>query len=151
MLDGQSPLGFQTALVASTAGGMVLDRSQIGSSGPEDPDAWGGMLFEETAHRFTAVVNASEADEERVRRLERVLDAEKPAHTAYHLCVAEPRLRVGLQAHVGLDSVVAGDPDGLSLDERGRLDFDARPSGEAEDAPGAVGRHGRLGVETVLS
>jgi hypothetical protein len=58
---------------------------------------------------------------------------------------------VGLQAHVGLDSVVAGDPDGLSLDERGRLDFDARPSGEAEDAPGAVGRHGRLGVETVLS
>jgi phage tail-like protein len=151
MLDGSSALGFQTALAGTAAGGIVVDRSQIGTSGPEDADSWGSMLFEETAHRFTAVVMGAEVDEDRVRRLERVLDAEKPAHTAYHLCIAEPRLRVGLQARLGLDSVVAGGPERLALDERGRLDIDARPFDESEGTPGAVGRRGRLGVETVLS
>jgi len=41
-------------------------------------------------------------------RLRAVLDREKPAHTTYELCVIEPALRVGAQARVGIDAIVAG-------------------------------------------
>ena len=36
----------------------------------------------------------------------RVVDREKPAHTTYHLCQFEPRMRVGFQARVGIDAIV---------------------------------------------
>jgi hypothetical protein len=90
-------------------------------------------------------------DDEARRVLTRILDVEKPAHTAYHLCPAAPRLRVGVQAVLGLDAIVAGDRDTISLDELGRLGLDARTAGEPDDEPGAVGRHGRLGVDTLLA
>jgi phage tail-like protein len=150
MLDGDSPLGLQTGLAATSAGGIVVDRSQIGTSGPEDPEAWGSMLFEQSAHRFTAAVNAAEVDQAQAQALERVLEAEKPAHTQFHLCVTEARLRVGLQASLGLDAIVAGGDEGVALDERGRLDVDARPADE-DARSGAVGRRGRVGVDAVLS
>ena len=39
-----------------------------------------------------------------------VLESEKPAHTEYHLCVVEPRMRVGFQARLGIDTLVGGPP-----------------------------------------
>jgi hypothetical protein len=150
MIDGTAALGLDTALPGATAGGIVVDVSNVGSSGTEDADAWGSMLFEETAHRFTAIAPAATVDEEGRRALERALDAEKPAHTQYHLCLAEPRLRVGMQANLGLDAIVAGPAEGLRLDERGRLDLDARSAEEPEENPGAVGSRGSLGVDTTV-
>jgi hypothetical protein len=50
-----------------------------------------------------------------------------------------------------LDAIVAGDRDSISLDELGRLGLDARTTGEPDDEPGAVGRRGRLGVDTLLA
>ncbi len=44
-----------------------------------------------------------------------MLDAEKPAHTLYELCIVEPRFRVGFQARVGIDTVVGGPPRSLTL------------------------------------
>jgi len=37
-----------------------------------------------------------------------VIEREKPAHTVCQLCVIAPRMRVGRQCRVGIDTVVAG-------------------------------------------
>ena len=47
--------------------------------------------------------------------LREVIDAEKPAHTDYHLCFVEPRLRVGFQARLGIDAIVGNGPAPLRL------------------------------------
>jgi hypothetical protein len=57
-----------------------------------------------------------------------VLDAEKPAHTDYDLCVVEPTFVVGWQARVGVDAVIPHPP------ASGRYDY------------AALGRDTRLGV-----
>ena len=59
-------------------------------------------LFHEYAHRFRVFVPAGwvrTAEQERMLR--RAIEAEKPAHTAYDLCLVEPRFRVGVQSTVG--------------------------------------------------
>lgn len=97
-------------------------------------------LFGEHAHRFRVYVPAAwvrSADEERMVR--RALDAEKPAHTQYDLCLVEPRLRVGVQCTVGVDAIVAGVPVWRLACE---------PPG---DAPPSRAPSGRLGHDTVLS
>ncbi|MCL4852827.1 MAG: hypothetical protein KJZ78_15810, partial [Bryobacteraceae bacterium] len=42
------------------------------------------------------------------------IDREKPAHTEYELCVIGPQMRVGIQARVGIDSIVAAGPRGAA-------------------------------------
>ena len=49
------------------------------------------------------------------RALQRLLDNEVPAHVQVELQVVAPRMRVGVQAMVGLDSVVARTPQGVPL------------------------------------
>jgi phage tail-like protein len=97
-------------------------------------------VFTEYAHRFRVYVPAAwvrtEADERMIRR---ALDAEKPAHTQYDLCLIEPRFRLGAQSTIGLDTVIGAAP---SL----RLGC-ASCSSDAPSLPPA----GRLGYDTVLS
>ncbi len=97
-------------------------------------------VFHEHAHRFRVFVPSpwvrTAADE---RRLRRALDAEKPAHTAYDLCLVEPRFRLEVQSTVGLDTVIGGLPV-TRLGCRG-----------SEDEPPSRPPHGRLGYDTVLS
>ncbi len=150
MLDGPSALGFDTTLPASAPDGIVLGASVVGASAPENPDTFARAVFDDTAHRFTVLAPAGTLSDEERRRVGEVLDSEKPAHTQYHLCFWESRFRVGLQAHVGVDAIVAGPHEGLALDERARLGLDARISDQPTGAPGAVGRHARLGVDTVV-
>ena len=116
MLGGAAALGMDTMLPGTKPGGITVGSDVIGASGPEEDDAWGAVLFEEAAHRFTAVVPAARTGRRRSGRSSSgVLDAEKPAHTAYHLCLTEPRLRVGVQAVVGVDAIVAGPGEALAL------------------------------------
>jgi phage tail-like protein len=96
-------------------------------------------LFQETAHRFAVFVPSAwvrTADHEQLVR--RAIDAEKPAHTSYELCLVEPRLRVGVQSTVGLDTVVGAYP-------RARLACRHDQTVPPSRAP----RH-RLGYDTVL-
>jgi len=74
-----------------------------------------------------------------------VLEQEKPAHTQYHLCVLEPRMRVGFQARVGIDAIVGGAPPSLRLGETSTLCADASFAGPAA---ARVGAGIRLGVST---
>lgn len=66
-------------------------------------------LFHEFAHRFRVFVPAAWLqDKNDEAMLRRAIEAEKPAHTRYDLCLVEPRLRVGMQSTVGVDAVIGG-------------------------------------------
>ncbi len=100
---GLAPAAVSDAVLGATA---VVNRAHLSSD-----EERGRFAFEDVAHRFIVEVYAAElrgaGAAERVRQ---VLDREKPAHTTYHLCVIQPRMRVGDQARVGIDTIVAGPP-----------------------------------------
>jgi phage tail-like protein len=109
-LGETSILGFTTMLAPGPAEGAVLDatatvdRSHLGGEA-----GYGSWLFDDLAHRFCVRVHCAELRRPGALADARaVIEREKPAHTAYHLCVIEPRMRVGAQARVGVDAVVAG-------------------------------------------
>jgi len=93
----------------------------------------------EFAHRFRVYVPASlvrtSADEAELRR---AIDDERPAHTQYRLELVEPRLRLGIQSMVGVDSVIGDYPT-------------ARLPGQDDPSAPSRGAVGRLGSDTVLA
>jgi phage tail-like protein len=130
MLAPSSPQG---AVVGTTA---VLDRSPLIES-----DAFGEPLFDDLAYQFAVLVHRGELRADAtLDRLRNLIEDEKPVHTASHLCVIEPRMRVGFQARIGIDTVVAGPPRSIRLDE------------SALDGSAAVGGHpaGRIGQQTMV-
>lgn len=148
VLGVTSALGFDTRVLGAAVDGLLLGETLIGQGGPEDPDAWGEALFADTAHLFTVVI--PEVPERREAGVRAVLEAEKPAHTDFHLCVAAGRLTVGIQAHVGLDALVADEGTRAVASEGARLDVDARTAPARADAAGVVGERDRLGLQTVI-
>jgi phage tail-like protein len=130
-----SPAGTEGAVVGTTA---VLDGSYL--EGDEGP---GAHLYEGVAHQFCVhVYERQVAAPGKLAEVRAVLDREKPAHTAYHLCVIKPHLRVGFQARVGVDTIVAGPAPATRL-------------GSPElvlggDPPGRIGSTSRLGLGTRL-
>ncbi len=123
-----SVLGFTTMLAASEPAGAILGSSAIlDQSQLITRDGYGTPLFEATAHQFSVRLFPRQLSGiDQLDDIREVIEREKPAHTLYHLCVVEPRLRVGYQARLGVDSVVGGDlpepsslggsaPDGASL------------------------------------
>ena len=68
-------------------------------------------IFDAYAHRFRIFMPAAwvktKSDEMMIRR---AIDSEKPAHTAYDLCLVAPRFRIGIQSTVGIDTIVGGYP-----------------------------------------
>jgi phage tail-like protein len=108
------------------ASGFNVGRAVVGGSGPQSIDDYGRGLFSDYAHLFTVLVPpACECTPERHLRLRAALDAEKPAHTDYHLCFLKPQMRVGFQARLGVDAIVARGPLPGRLDETvlGRSSF----------------------------
>jgi phage tail-like protein len=70
------------------------------------------------AHRFSVFVPARVRHSEWQRRgLERLLAQEAPAHTQWQIEYVEPRFRIGVQASIGLNSVIARVPAGLRLND----------------------------------
>jgi phage tail-like protein len=151
VLDQASALGFDTVLPPAAPDGLVVGEAVVGESRPEPASAWAQDLFTDTAHRFTVVLPAAMARDDATRRqLRRVLDGEKPAHTSYHLCLPGPSLRVGIQARVGINTIIAGTGPGLVLDEHASLDIDARLADDPPGSSGSVGQRARVGVDTRL-
>jgi phage tail-like protein len=106
-----SVLGWTTALVAAEPQGAVvgttatLDRSHLIAD-----EEFGQPLFDEVAHQVQILIYpAVSGDPQTVARVREVVEREKPAHVAYHLCVAKPELRVGLQARLGVDAILSGE------------------------------------------
>lgn len=120
-----SGLGFDTMLVAGPADGAVVGASAVvGQSSLTAGVDVGTPLFADLAHRFhvsaSEYVLARNGGEPALRAL---IDAERPAHTTYTLCVFGPNARVGVQTRVGIDAIVSGPSAPLDLGGPPRLDL----------------------------
>jgi phage tail-like protein len=109
--------------------------------------------FHVYAHRFSVFVPArvEKSDGER-RALEQLLAREVPAHTLYDVRYVEPRFRVGVQAMLGLDSVIARTPKDVFLGQstlgRGSL---LSPPPARRGGPRLRVGEARVGSTTVLT
>jgi phage tail-like protein len=141
--DLESPSPGETLLVGQTV---------VGESGPLAASEFGAPLFSETAHLFTVAVAAAQVTEpSRRSALREVVEAEKPAHTDFHLCFIDARMRVGFQSRVGIDTIVAGPPSPMELNGA-TLGFDSYLAAEEnEGQAGRVGKHARVGRDTVIA
>jgi phage tail-like protein len=111
-------------------------------------------LFNAYAYQFQVVVprwpGATEADE---LRLQEIIDKSKPAHTIGTLRWAEPRMRVGLQAFIGVDTVIGKYPVGV-IEGEGQLGYDTvlgTPSSSTTRPPIRVGQTSRVGGGAMLN
>jgi phage tail-like protein len=119
-LGTNSTLGFTTMLAPASASGAILDSTAFldasDLTGPADP--FGAALFDDVAYRFCVEVNAGELTRPGALAAARaVIEREKPAHTVCELCVVQPRMRVGSQCRVGIDTVV-GAPREAQIGQR---------------------------------
>ncbi|MDT3671286.1 MAG: phage tail protein [Aromatoleum sp.] len=153
-------------------GKRILDRSQLSgsaaSASPEHGNAQVGVTrldsvpdplrdpFHVGAYKFSVFVPARIRDSASEKRaLDDLLAREAPAHTAVDVRYVEPRFRVGVQATIGLDAVIARTPCGVRLDEA-RLRQGTVLSGVPGSPAGArppsleVGRS-RVGTSTRLA
>jgi phage tail-like protein len=115
---GAGRLGAQAELW----GKAIVARSQLGENAQLDrtklvasQDPWRDP-FHVYAHKFTVFVPArlarSAAEQRSLRNLIRQA---APAHTQAHLEFVEPRFRIGVQATIGLNSVIGQYPQGVTL------------------------------------
>lgn len=118
LIAGRARLGDDSVLW----GQRIVNRSQLGGSARTGqsqliatPDPLRDPLLVH-ANRISlfvpACVRERPADERALRAL---LATEVPAHVQADLHYVEPRFRVGVQAMVGLDSVIARSPQGVRL------------------------------------
>lgn len=114
-----SILGFTTMLASAEAQGAVVGTTAILDQSHLIPaEEFGAPLFTDVVHQFSVLTYRGELKcHETLVRVRAVIEREKPAHTHYHLCIVEPRMRVGFQARVGIDAVVAGPPPAVKLGE----------------------------------
>ncbi len=112
-------------------GKRIVNRSQLsGTEGAERGNAQVGVTrldsipdplrdpFHVTAHKLSVFVPARIRDMPSERRaLDDLLGREVPAHIQVDVHYVEPRFRVGVQAMLGLDAVIARTPRGVHLDE----------------------------------
>jgi phage tail-like protein len=146
---GETPLGFGTGLPDRDLEGILVGQSVVGQTGPADPQTLGAAVFASTAHRFSVIVPPRHGLDDDMRALvTEVVAAERPAHTAFHVCFTEPKLRVGVQARVGVDAIVGAGPDPMVLGEAGVLGTDARLADVPHTSGAVVGVTGRLGIDT---
>jgi phage tail-like protein len=103
-----------------------IGRAIVGESGPLSAYQIGLPLYADTAYRFCVVVDGYRAHDNATRtEIARIVDRERPAHTDYRIEYIAPEIRVGLQARIGIDAIVGGDPPPLGLNPA-ELGFDTQ-------------------------
>lgn len=149
-LGTTSTLGFSTMLAPAQLQGAVLGSSAImDQSHISQADAFGAALFDDVAHHFCVQVYCAELNRPGVLdNVVTVLEKEKPAHTTYHLCVIEPKLRVGVQAQVGIDAIVGHGPPEMQVGDA--LDCNVLANAPIEPSM-RVGVQANVGIDTVVA
>jgi hypothetical protein len=130
---------------------LLVGQTVVGASGPLASSDFGAPLFQDEAHLFTVLLPAARLRKLPARELlGRVVEAEKPAHTDFHLCFVEARMRVGFQARVGIDSIVAGPPAPMAM--IGTVLGQSSYLGEDEEdaRTGRLGKRARVGQDTIV-
>jgi hypothetical protein len=145
-----SLLGFTTMLTAAQPNGAVVGSTAILDQSQLTTDAdFGSPLFADAAFRFFVQVYRSQVqDPNALPRIRAIVEQEKPAHTAYELCVIDPEFRVGFQSRVGVDTIVSGPPPSISLGSGQRLGAGVALAGPP---PSLLGVETRLGVNARLA
>jgi len=121
-LGENSSLGFTTMLAPAHPQGAVVGTSAtLDQSHLTLGEEFGAPLFEELAYYFCVKVYCAELSRPgALDDIRAVIDREKPAHVDYHLYIIEPRMRVSVQAQVGIDTIIAKGPQpaqiGMMLD-----------------------------------
>jgi phage tail-like protein len=148
--DDRTPLGEDTMLADAEADGAVLGRTAtLGRAHLIAEGGEGGGLFAGLAHRFCVFVHAGELSGAGAREaLVDLVERERPGHTTWALRVVEPRARVGGQARVGVDAVVARPGDPLALGAGQGL---GRSALGGARGPGRLGDYVHLGVDATVS
>ena len=87
---------------------------------PFTPDA------EQIAHWFSVIVPASAvSNQSALDSLNAVIEAQKPAHTGFRICLIKPGLRVGKQSSIGIDTWLGHYPsaeqEGFTLGQSSHL------------------------------
>ena len=129
--------------VQSTVGEFLLTNAPAPASEPYD---WG-------ANQFTVLFPANPYTvSDTAAKIQTVLDGEKPAHTQAFLSPIYPRLRVGVQATLGIDAYV-GKANAMILGKLATLNYDAvlarSPSDRDQQALG-LSLYPRLGQDARL-
>lgn len=147
--DDLSILGFTTVLAATEPQGAVVgSTATLDGSHLITEEEFGAPLFQDLAHRFTVqLYRGHHLTPETLGALAAVLDREKPAHTIYHLCLVEPCMRVGFQARLGIDTIVAGPAPAKRLGDQTRSGTQIILSG---DGAGRLGQQSQIGSTTRL-
>ncbi|MFQ5812412.1 MAG: phage tail protein [Anaerolineae bacterium] len=109
--------------------------------------------FHHHAHQFTVFVPLrGRGSDVQKQTLERIVEMAKPAHTQGYVQLVEPRFRVGVQAFIGLDTVIGQYPDQVIAGE-GQLGYDT-VLGPALDESGPstmrVGVRARIGSSRLM-
>ena len=140
-----SVLGWTTVLAPSQPDGTILGTTAIlDQSQLIRDDEFGSPLFSDVAHQFSVLVPRSATmSPGALERMRTVVEAAMPAHTAYQFCVIDPLMRVGYQASVGIDTVVAGPPPSMRLGEDAVLGATAALGGSP---PVRLDGRARIGV-----
>jgi phage tail-like protein len=137
-----SVLGAGTVLAAVEPQGAVVGTTAVLDGSTLSPqDEYAKSLFTEVAHQFTVrLYRGKEFSDRALVDVRALLQREAPAHTTYHVCVVEPYLSVGIQARVGVDTIVGEPGSGRALDAatQGGLVL-------AGQAPSRLGQHSELG------
>jgi hypothetical protein len=149
-----SILGYSTMLVPAHAQGAVVGTtSTLDQSHLIEEKDFGAPLFEDLAHFFYVLVHWNQlrckSDLDTVRAL---IEREKPAHADYHLCVIEPKMRVGFQSQVGIDTIVADEAPDMVLTAPTKLGHDTVISefSGIYRQEGRVGQDSRVGTKTSI-
>jgi phage tail-like protein len=110
-------LGFDTVLAPSELDGAVVGTTAVlDGSYLAGEEGLGAHLYETVAHQFCVQVYERQVASPRaLAEVRAAVEREKPAHTTWQLCVISPRLRVGFQSRLGVDTVVAGPPPAQRL------------------------------------
>jgi phage tail-like protein len=105
------------------------------------------------AHRFTvyAPVSSDVTETDRLM-LMRIITLSKPAHTEGFLEVVRPRFCIGIQARVGVNTVVGHYPEGVELDRTQLGAGSVLSLAETDDGPPTlkIGSRSRIGQSTLL-
>lgn len=143
-VSGDSPMNRLQIGTNSTIGGF-----QLVDYGDPHLD-----LFNKYAYQFLVVVprwpGAGAADQQSI---EQIIELAKPAHTVAQFQWAEPRLRIELQALVGVDTVIGKYPIGV-IEGQGKLGYDTVLGNPGVDRPAPsmeIGRRSIIGGNSALT
>jgi hypothetical protein len=122
-------------------GATRLDTTRAAVADPFNADAYAFTVFVPGGLARSASAQAA---------VQRLLDSEKPAWSQAKLRFVLPRMRIGIQASIGFDSVVGCWPEGVLLDAARLGHATVLSAGPNVDAGPRIGQS-RVGAETRIA